>query len=600
MPLQFGPQFCDDSSVTFHVHAPAAESVGLVWDGEDRVWPMSRSDDGGFQLNTVPSAADACYWFQFADGRRYPDPASRFQPRGVHGPSQLVDSRGFAWTDADWQGVAKQDLIVYELHIGTFTSAGTFVAAIERLDEVAELGVTAIEIMPVAQAAGQWNWGYDGVNFFAPSHTYGTADDLRRLVDAAHAKGLAVILDVVYNHFGPEGNYLHPFGGYVSETHSTPWGDAPNFDGPHSQVAREFVLANVRYWLQEFHMDGLRLDATHCIPDQSPRHIVLDIGRTCSELQQLLKRELHLIAESNVYDQELLIPPAGQQHGCDALWCDDFLHSAFAQLKPGEHRSSRQYVPGDDLQTVLQRGYVFAGNFSMRYSRVSLQEDNRQAELKSLISSIQHHDFIGNHPGGQRLHQLISESAHRSAAALMLLFPSAPMLFMGEEFACDSPFYFFVDFGDEHLRQAVEQGRRDEHPQHTWHDAESPLSQAAFHRSKLVAASEGISRTLDWYRDLIQLRKQWQATGLLHADSLTARWNPETHTAELRYGAADKEAFALMRLHPADASPAPLTVHVTGSIAISQNCEAVAPDSGQCVLGADAVVVGTGRFRMDT
>ncbi len=293
---------------------------------------MLRDEEGVFTLR-VPARAGDRYWFELADGKLRPDPASRYQPDGVHGPSQVINTRTFSWKTRDWRGIPKHDIVMYELHVGTFTEQGTYDAAIQRLDELVELGVTAIELMPVVETAGDRNWGYDGVNFYAPRHSFGPPESLQRFVDEAHARGLAVFLDVVYNHFGPEGNYLHDFGGYVSQAHRTAWGDAPNFDEEGASKVRDFILGNVAYWIEEFQFDGLRLDAIHCIADHSKTHIVNEIGQLVDGLRRRLGREICLIAESNVYDPELLTQLNEEGHGFDAAWCDDFLHSVFAVLR---------------------------------------------------------------------------------------------------------------------------------------------------------------------------------------------------------------------------------------------------------------------------
>ncbi|MCA9148981.1 MAG: malto-oligosyltrehalose trehalohydrolase, partial [Planctomycetales bacterium] len=393
----FGPRFLPSGEVEFRVWAPKCASLELVLvDASTTSYRMSRYDDGMFSLTTkVPP--DARYYFRLPNGNLRPDPASRFQPDGVHGPSQIVAPELFDWTDQSWRGIELSALIIYELHIGTFTTAGTYRAAIERLDELVELGITAIELMPLNQSAGLRNWGYDGVNLYAPRNTFGTPHDLAALVDAAHARGIAVILDVVYNHFGPEGNYLHDFGSYVSDRHQSAWGDTPNFDGQHSQFVRDFILGNAAYWIEELHFDGLRLDATHCMIDDSSPHVVHELGVLFAELQSRHTRQLHLIAESNIYDPELLSPIDGGGHGFTSEWCDDFIHSVLAILRPGEHMSNRQYGPHDDLAVVLQRGYVFQGTLTEPRRRVPLAAASTRAPRERLVFAIQNHDFIGNH-----------------------------------------------------------------------------------------------------------------------------------------------------------------------------------------------------------
>ena len=544
-----------------------------------------------FSLCALAAKHGDLYWIELPDGTRRPDPATRFQPRGVHGPSQLVDTNSFKWIHNQWQGIPKRSIILYEMHLGTFTDGGTYLSAIERLPELIELGVTAIELMPLAETAGQRNWGYDGVNFYAPRNSFGTPEELCQFIDAAHGLGLAVILDVVYNHFGPEGNYLHDFGGYISEKHRTVWGDAPNFDEDGSQLMRDYVIQNAVYWIEQYRFDGLRLDAIHCIRDDSQVHVVTEIGQAVDDLRVKLKREICLIAESNVYDPELLTQLSERGHGFDAAWCDDFLHSVFAVLRPGEHMSSRQYHPHSDLDIVLRRGFVFQGTLRTTRARIPLAPKTQAVRLESLIFAIQNHDFIGNHPSGLRLHQLTSHDAQRAAAALLILHPSIPMLFMGEEFATNNPFLFFADFGDQPLRTAVEEGRKREYPQHDWSHSASPLDEVVYVQSRIGNAESGSAETLQWYKDLIRIRKQWQQAGLLCAENFEAEWDEAARLARLTYRHGEEVGSVLVRLHSADDLPRSLKLEINSGLQLSTNCTVVDNDSRSLTLGAFAVVV---------
>ncbi len=574
---------------------PAVPRLGESSDYSLQQHTMQRTADGYFEFELPGELAGATYCYVLPNGRRRPDPHSRFQPEGVHGPSQIVDSSSYPWRDQNWRGHAKEQLVIYELHLGTFTELGTYRAAAERLVELQELGITAIELMPLAESAGKWNWGYDGVLFFAPRHTHGTPDDFKHFVDTAHGLGLAVILDVVYNHFGPEGNYFRDFGPYISDRHSTAWGDAPNFDSDEPATARsvrDYFRSNVRYWIEEYHLDGLRVDAIHCMADDSSTHIVSELADEFAAVQRASMRTLHLIAESNVYDARMLQSREGGGHGYDAEWCDDFLHSVFAVLRPGEQMSQRVYH-GHDLECVLHRGYLYVGSIKLPRQRIELQEAPVRADLSSLVYSIQNHDFIGNHPLGQRLHLLTSDSSHRAAAALMLLYPAIPMLFMGEEFACPHPFYFFVDYSDEEMRQAVERGRRAEYPQHDWTAGASPTSPSAFHHSKIGPAQLGNAQTRQWYRQLISIRKQWQQLGLLSAETLTSQFLIDQQTALLHYANGMEQRFAVVRLSSQVMQHAPLTLHLDGEINLSQHCHH-APKTGELTLASNAVAIGRG------
>lgn len=515
----------------FCVWAPRHEQLSIQNAATAELHPLAPAA-GGYHLGVIDGmTAGSRYRVQIPNGPARPDPASRFQPEGVHGPSQVVP-RQFAWTDEAWQGVSRDDLIVYEMHVGTFTDGGTFASAIERLEELVQLGVTAIELMPLNQFAGRWNWGYDGVDWFAVQQSYGTPDDFRRFVDAAHRAGLAVIVDVVYNHFGPEGNYLGDFGSYVSSRHTTVWGAAPNLDDARdSREMRRFVVANAIFWLDEYHVDGLRVDAIHCIRDTSDRHWVAELSDAVRTWGQRHRRRPLLIAESNVYDPELNVPSEAGGFDFDAQWCDCFLHSVFAVVRPGEQLSNRDYRR-DDLQRVLRQGFVYDGTMHRERER---RDEAPRAAVKGFIYSIQNHDFVGNHPLGLRLHQLTSVDTQRAAAALLLLSPAIPMLFMGEEFCCEFPFRFFVDFSDEPLRRGVVQGRRAEYPQHDWTGSVSPVDREAFEQSRIGAAADGDLATWRWYQSLIKLRKQYRAMGLLEASAVTSQADNERGLYVLQY-----------------------------------------------------------------
>lgn len=482
----------------------------------------------------------------------FPDPASRFQPAGVHGPSQVVSSR-FPWQhDASPRATRREDCVVYELHLGAFTENGTYLGAIDRLDELIQLGVTAIELMPIAECPGRWNWGYDGTHWFAPMHTFGTPDDFRRFIDAAHGKGLLVFADVVYNHFGPEGNYWSLLGDYLTSKHHTPWGAAPNFD-EHETAAwiRRFVIDNAIYWLDEFHLDGLRVDAIHCMADDSEEHITRQFGREVRQWSEQNQRRIWLIAESNVYDAAMIDAVADGGTGFDAQWCDDFAHSLFAVIRPQERLTVRTYQPGVDLTTTLDRGFVFQGNVHGYRGREATVGDHR-VDTSGLIYCIQNHDFIGNHPTGQRLHHITSLETQASAAALLLLSPAIPMLFMGEEFACEHPFAFFVDFGDETLKQAVINGRQREYPQHDWSTGVLPTDELAYRSAKLGPADAGNAKMRSWYRDLIKLRKRMIGEGVLSGENVKVATDINLGLYSLRYRTGSNELAVLVRLSPLD------------------------------------------------
>ncbi|MEM0924925.1 MAG: malto-oligosyltrehalose trehalohydrolase [Planctomycetota bacterium] len=559
----------DESGTIFCVWAPTASEIVLeILDRSIRMTLEKRSN--GLHVGYLPSATTGDrYQYRIDGGHPRPDPASRFQPLGVHGPSEIVSSQ-FGWTDSNWKGLSREDLVIYELHVGTFTESGTFRSAIDRLEELSRLGVTAIELMPVAASAGKWNWGYDGVAFFAPSEAFGTPDDFRALVNAAHERGLAVLLDVVYNHVGPEGNYLGDFGPYLSTKHSTVWGDAPNFDDPtHGDAVRRYFLANALHWIDEYHLDGLRVDAIHCMKDDRNPHFVSELSAVVHDAKSQDDRDVLLIAESNVYDPEMTQPRAENGIGFDAMWCDDFLHSVFASLRPGEQLSSRRYHRRQDLEQTLRFGYIYEGTLRKHRERRVLTE---RAASHDLIYSIQNHDFIGNHPLGKRLHQLAGQAAHHAAAALMILHPAIPMLFMGEEFACEHPFRFFVDFSDETLRQAVIDGRRREYPQHDWNSGVLPTDPAAFHLAKIGPAESGDPMTLQWYKALLSLRHQHRRSGLLFDEHLNVECRSEQDLFILRYERASERLTLAVRLGLGQ-DDSPLELHESGSLLLHSASE---------------------------
>jgi maltooligosyltrehalose trehalohydrolase len=537
------------NATRFCVWAPQLDRLEIKDTANDRVYSL-RKFDSGYHVGVIEGlAVGDRYFVQIPGGAARPDPASRYQPDGVHGPSQIVD-RHFAWTDSDWKGVQRDDLIIYELHIGAFTNCGTFESAIERLSELVELGINAIEIMPPNETAGRWNWGYDGVNLFAPRRSYGTPHDFRRFVDAAHAIGLAVIVDVVYNHFGPEGNYLGEFGSYISTKHNTVWGAAPNLDGSHdAREMRRFLIANAIHWLDEYHVDGLRVDAIHCIRDESEPHWVAELSDSVrrwgkSRSRQLQGRQPLLIAEANVYDPEMMVPRAVGGYDFDASWCDCFLHSVFGVVRPGEQLSSRVYDQSD-LSRVLAQGFVFDGTIRRERER---RNSSQRVETHGLVYSIQNHDFIGNHPLGRRLHQLTSIATQRAAAALLILSPAIPMLFMGEEFCCDHPFQFFVDFGDAGLRRGVVEGRRREYPQHDWSGAVLPTDPEAFYQSRIGSIADGDTETWTWYQSLISLRKRLRKLGLLDDERMTTKSDSETGLYLIEYSSGTSCVTVAVRL----------------------------------------------------
>jgi maltooligosyltrehalose trehalohydrolase len=491
----------------FRVWAPEAKKVDLVV-GEGRL-QMEENGGGWFACRTA-LAAGSDYAFSVDGGDAMPDPRSRFQPEGVHGPSRLV-ARSRRHGHDGWRGFPLREAIIYELHTGTFSAEGTFDGAIRHLKHLVELGVNAIEVMPVAEFPGRRGWGYDGVDLFAPHSAYGGPAGLHRLVKACHRRGIAVILDVVYNHVGPEGDYLTSFGPYFTNRYETPWGSAFNYDGEHSDEVRRFVLDNVEMWMRDYDVDGLRLDAVHAIIDTSPLHILEAITTRVEETADELGRELWVIAESDSNDPRLVRDRDNGGYGLDGQWNDDFHHALHSVLTGEQHGYYEDFGSPHEVSTALLQTFVYAGQYS-RHRKRTVGRDVADLPQRRFIAYSQNHDQVGNRAPGERLSHLVSDGRARMAAALTVLSPMVPMLFQGEEWAASTPFQYFTDLGDAHLRKAVTNGRRREFKAFGWPaDAvPDPQSQATFQRSVLRwdEVREGShARMLAWYRDLIALRR---------------------------------------------------------------------------------------------
>ena len=531
----------------FRVWAPLRRAVAVCVeqpDGSTVATPLNRSDDGYF-VGRAEAPVGARYRYALDQQAARPDPASFFQPQGVHGPSEVVDHSCYAWRDAGWRGVPKRDLVIYELHVGTFSSTGDYQGVIERLDEIKDLGATAIELLPLAQTPGRWNWGYDGVQWFAPRETYGRPDDLKALVDACHAAGLAVILDVVYNHFGPEGNYLGEFGPYFSKRHHTPWGDAVNFDGDDGGPVSQFVIDNALYWLDVFHLDGLRLDAAHFLYDDRPLPILDRIRQSVSAFEESRGGTLHLIAETNVFDGKL-VADRDDVAAYDAIWCDCLMHSVYSLGAPDVELTSRAYRGAADIARSLRSGFVYCHEQgSMRRGESSERE---ASELESLVVALQTHDSVGNHPAGKRIHHCTSKAFQKAAATLFLLHPGVPMVFMGEETACEAPFAFFADFLDPNLRRVVDAGRRREYPPRRGERVPRPSDPAAFGMSRCHDPRTHDAEMRDWYRRLLALRRVGLSEGWLSATCFQADMDRQRDAFHLAYRVGERGVEAWVRL----------------------------------------------------
>jgi maltooligosyltrehalose trehalohydrolase len=510
--MNIGAKYLGNNRCRFTVWAPEKEKMVLqiVHPSEQKI-AMNKNDEGYFTAEAeTPPGTKYLYIVDAAD-KGLPDPASQLQPEGVHGPSQVVDQSNYKWNDSNWKPPAFEDLILYELHIGTFTEKGTFESAIEKLDLLTEVGINAIEIMPVAQFPGNRNWGYDGVYPYAVQNSYGGPEGLKKLVDACHQKGIAVILDVVYNHQGPEGNYIEQFAPYFTDHYKTPWGKAINYDGEWSDGVRDFYSDNAVYWLQDFHIDGLRFDAIHAIYDYGAVHFWELTHRKIHELEKTNGRPHYTIAESDLNAPRVIAPIDNNGYGFTAQWLDDFHHAVYVLLdKEGKDR----YFDFGTMQQLAKgyvEGYVHSGEF-VTFRKRKYGKTSAGLPGNKFIAFINNHDQSGNRIDGARLCSLIDLEGSKIATAMLLLSPYIPMLFMGEEFGDESPFYYFISHSDKALINAVQEGRKEEFKAFVKPGMEypDPQSEEVFDQSKLKweKRNTGRNRILkDWHTELISLRK---------------------------------------------------------------------------------------------
>ena len=523
-PMPFGAEVGEDGAVRFRLWAPHAQNVAVCLEDASKKLPLTKLQNGWFELSSRDARPGTLYRFQIDGNLKVPDPASRFQPSDVHGPSMVITPVAFDWTDENWRGRPWEEAVIYELHVGTFTPDGSFKGAEQKLDYLRDLGVTAIELMPVADFSGRRNWGYDGVLLYAPDSSYGTPEDLKHLIQAAHNKNLMVFLDVVYNHFGPDGNYLHAYSPqFFTSRHHTPWGDGINFDGPDRRIVRDFFIHNALYWLEEYHFDGLRFDAVHAIVDDSTPNIITELAQVIRH-KISSQRHIHLILENADNASHYLKRDREKRVRLyDAQWNDD-VHHAMHVLLTGEsngYYSDYAREPIKQLRRCLTEGFAFQGEYSP-FHRANRGEPTTGLPPSAFVSFLQNHDQVGNRAFGERIGQLTSPQALRTAMEILLLAPSPPLLFMGEEFAADSPFLFFCDFhGD--LAAAVTNGRRAEFahfPDFTSAETREripdPNDEATFTRSKLRwpnldCQSLGADPHAGWfqfYHRLLSIRQQ--------------------------------------------------------------------------------------------
>ncbi|MDO9559686.1 MAG: malto-oligosyltrehalose trehalohydrolase [Syntrophales bacterium] len=513
--FQIGAHYRHDGSCEFTVWAPLLQDVALVIvHPVRRRLSMEQDGLGYWKVIAHDISPGARYFYSLKQSFKRPDPASFFQPQGVHGPSEVIHQPDFTWEDLSWRGISLEEMIIYELHVGTFTPEGTFAAIIPRLNDLKDLGITAIEIMPVAQFPGERNWGYDGVYPFAVQNSYGGPDGLKQLVNACHKNGLAVILDVVYNHLGPEGNYLGDFGPYFTEKYKTPWGSAINFDSAYCDGVRNYFVINALFWFRHYHIDALRLDAIHGIYDMSPTHILEEIAGETEKFSSEQGRKFYLIAESDLNNPRIIRPRSVGGHGIDAQWCDDFHHSLHTLLTGERGGYYADFGSIGHLKTAFAEGYVYSGQYSACRKRRH-GASARLHKASQFVVYSQNHDQVGNRMLGERLSDLVNFEGLKLAAGTVFLSRYIPLLFMGEEYGEASPFFYFIDHSDPELIRAVCEGRKSEFRSFAWRrEPPDPQDLETFCASKLKWDLRSLGNhnvLLNLYRQLIKLKKELPA-----------------------------------------------------------------------------------------
>lgn len=519
--LYLGKQRCE-----FTVWAPEANRVELkIVSPPERILPMVKDAKGYWKTIVDGVTHGTAYLYRIDGEKERPDPASSFQPDGVHAPSRVIDHNAFPWDDACWRGIALAETVIYEIHVGTFTPEGRFDAVIPRLSQLKELGINALELMPVMDFPGERNWGYDGVYPFSVHHAYGGPDGLKRLVNASHKAGMAVILDVVYNHLGPEGNYLGDYGPYCTDRYKTPWGEALNFDGVWSNEVRNFFIENALHWFHNYHLDALRLDAVHSITDMSARPFLQELAERVGEASASAGKKFLLFAESDLNDTRVIRPREQGGFGLDAQWCDDFHHALHTLLTGEKNGYYCDFGRMGHLVKSLREGFVYSGGFSPYRGR-NHGNLSKERPAEQFIVFAQNHDQVGNRMGGERLAGLVSFEAQKLAAGILLLSPYIPLLFMGEEYGEDNPFHYFVSHSDPALMEAVRRGRRQEFK--AFADRGQPVDPTrleTFLASKIVweKREKGNHRVLlALYRELLRWRRDIPCLARLDKENLDA------------------------------------------------------------------------------
>lgn len=555
-----GAHYLGNGRCRFLVWAPKSASVELRLLGETERKVVLDSAGQGYHQTVIQDAGPGTlYQYRLDGGPDLPDPASRAQPQGVHGPSAVTDPR-FEWDDAQWFGIPLERHILYELHVGTYTAAGTFESIIPHLGRLKDLGVTAIELMPVAQFPGARNWGYDGVLPFAVQNSYGGPSGLKKLVNACHRTGLAAVLDVVYNHLGPEGNYLGQFGPYFTDRYKTPWGQALNFDGADSDEVRRYFIENALYWITEFHFDGLRLDAVHAILDHAPHTFLEELAENVRAAARRLNRQVFLFPESAANDARLIRIPELGGWGMDAQWSDDFHHALRVALTGEQSGYYVDYHGVASLAQAFRAGFVYAGEYSA-YRRRSHGTSSRDIPAERFVVFSQNHDQVGNRMLGERLSRLVSFAQLKLAAGTVLLSPFVPLLFMGEEYGETAPFQYFISHSDPELVAAVRNGRKEEFAAFGWREEPpDPQDESTFLRAKLdhgLAAAGKHLVLLNFYQEVMHLRKAIPALARMDKNAMEILHHRHEQSLSMRRWHGADEVCALFCF---DAEPQVLTL----------------------------------------
>jgi maltooligosyltrehalose trehalohydrolase len=553
-----GATYLGNGRCQFRVWAPRAERVEVrIVDPRERRVPMERMEPGYHQAILEAVEPGSTYLYRLDGKKERPDPASKYQPSGVHKSSQVIDLQSYRWKDDGWRGLALEDYVFYELHVGTFSATGTFDGIVPQLEELKSLGITAIELMPVAQFPGDRNWGYDGVCPFAVQNSYGGPDGLMRLVDECHQRGMAVVLDVVYNHLGPEGNYLGEFGPYFTGAYRSPWGQAVNFDGEGSDDVVNFFIQNALYWVEGFHIDALRLDAIHGIVDRNARPFLEMLACEIDKFAQEQGRKIFLIAETDLNDARFVLPRSANGYGLHGQWNDDFHHAVHTLLTSDRAGYYQDFGSAAQLAKAFREGYVYTGEYS-RFRQRRHGNSSRDIAAGQMVVFTQNHDQVGNRMLGERLSLLVSFEALKLCAGLLILSPYLPLLFMGEEYGENAPFLYFTSHSDPDLIAAVRHGRKEEFAAFGWQgEPPDPQYEVTFRSCKLnheLKKREPHRSLLELYGELLRLRRSIPALSELNKEKLDVEADEDGKTIALRRWTEGSEVLVVFNLSDVEQS----------------------------------------------